>query len=40
MTGNARTTSISSKALDCPLGKAEGHLAVFTAKLEHESGAE
>ncbi len=38
MTGKARTTSICWKAVDCPLGKAEGHLAGFQAKVEHESG--
>ena len=38
MTGKARTTSICWKAVDCPLGKAEGHLAGFSAKVEHESG--
>ena len=38
MTGKARTNSIFSKAVDCPLGKAEGHLAGFPAILEHESG--
>ena len=38
MTGKARTTSICSKAVDCPLGKAEGPLAGFPARVEHESG--
>ena len=38
MTGKARTTSIFWKAVDCPLGKAEGHLAGFPAILGHESG--
>jgi hypothetical protein len=38
MTGKARTNSICSKAVDCPLGKAEGHLAGFPAILGHESG--
>jgi len=39
MTGKARTTSICSKAVDCPLGKAYGDLTGYPAKLEHESGA-
>ena len=38
MTGKARTTSICWKAVDCPLGKAEGPLAGFPARVEHESG--
>jgi hypothetical protein len=38
MTGKARTNSICLNAVDCPLGKAEGHLAGFPAILGHESG--